>query len=120
MAERKTIYLCLAHMSEEGWEQKYVKEAFDTNWMVPQGLNVNGLRVTHYTDVSAQVQAMGVEERAIPILEHVLKNHRVTNGEMRKILGVSRATAMRILQKLNPLLESVGQGAGGYYRIRNY
>lgn len=31
MAERKTIYLCLAHMSEEGWEQKYVKEAFDTN-----------------------------------------------------------------------------------------
>ena len=30
--ERKTIYLCLAHMSEEGgMEQKYVKEAFDTN-----------------------------------------------------------------------------------------
>ena len=25
--ERKTIYLCLAHMSDEGWEQKYVKEA---------------------------------------------------------------------------------------------
>lgn len=35
--ERKTIYLCLAHMSEEGWEQKYVKEAFDTNWVVPMG-----------------------------------------------------------------------------------
>jgi hypothetical protein len=31
MSERKTIYLCLAHMSDEGWEQKYVKEAFDTN-----------------------------------------------------------------------------------------
>ena len=30
--ERKTIYLCLAHMSETGEEQKYVKEAFDTNW----------------------------------------------------------------------------------------
>ena len=41
MAERKTIYLCLAHMSEEGWEQKYVKEAFDTNWVVPMGPNVN-------------------------------------------------------------------------------
>lgn len=27
MAERKRIYLCLAHMSEEGWEQKYIKEA---------------------------------------------------------------------------------------------
>lgn len=39
--ERKMIYLCLAHMSEEGWEQKYVKEAFDTNWVVPMGPNVN-------------------------------------------------------------------------------
>ena len=39
--ERKTIYLCLAHMSDEGFEQKYVKEAFDTNWVVPMGPNVN-------------------------------------------------------------------------------
>ncbi len=39
--ERKTIYLCLAHMSEACWEQKYVKEAFDTNWVVPMGPNVN-------------------------------------------------------------------------------
>ena len=39
--ERKTIYLCLAHMSEDGAEQKYVKEAFDTNWVVPMGPNVN-------------------------------------------------------------------------------
>ena len=35
--ERK--YLCLAHMS--GNEQKYVQEAFDTNWIVPLGPNVN-------------------------------------------------------------------------------
>ncbi|MCI6338259.1 MAG: aminotransferase class I/II-fold pyridoxal phosphate-dependent enzyme [Prevotella sp.] len=41
MEERKTIYLCLAHMSEDGMEQKYVKEAFDTNWVVPMGPNVN-------------------------------------------------------------------------------
>lgn len=37
----KMIYLCLAHMSESGAEQKYVKEAFDTNWVVPLGPNVN-------------------------------------------------------------------------------
>ena len=42
MSDRKTIYLCLAHMSDEGIEQKYVKEAFDTNWVVPLGPNVNG------------------------------------------------------------------------------
>ena len=40
MANR--IYLCLAHMSEAGVEQKYIKEAFDTNWVVPLGPNVNG------------------------------------------------------------------------------
>lgn len=38
---RTTIYLCLAHMSEDGIEQKYIKEAFDTNWVVPMGPNVN-------------------------------------------------------------------------------
>jgi len=39
--ERKTIYLCLAHMSENKMEEKYVQEAFDTNWVVPMGPNVN-------------------------------------------------------------------------------
>ena len=34
------IYLCLAHMS--GNEMQYIQEAFDTNWVVPLGPNVNG------------------------------------------------------------------------------
>jgi dTDP-4-amino-4,6-dideoxygalactose transaminase len=38
----KRIYLCLAHMSENGAEQRFIKEAFDTNWVVPLGPNVNG------------------------------------------------------------------------------
>ena len=33
------ILLCLAHMS--GQEMKYIQEAFDTNWVVPLGPNVN-------------------------------------------------------------------------------
>ena len=37
---QKRIYLCLAHMS--GNEQKFIQEAFDTNWVVPLGPNVNG------------------------------------------------------------------------------
>ena len=41
MLERKMIYLCLAHMSKVGMEQKYVKEAFDTNWGVQMRPNVN-------------------------------------------------------------------------------
>lgn len=36
------IYLASPHMSDEGYEQKYIKEAFDTNWIAPLGANVNG------------------------------------------------------------------------------
>lgn len=54
MSERKTIYLCLAHMSEDGVEQKYVKEAFDTNWVVPLGPNVNGFEADLEKFVNAQ------------------------------------------------------------------
>ena len=38
MQER--IWLSLAQMG--GGEQKYIQEAFDTNWVVPLGPNVNG------------------------------------------------------------------------------
>ncbi|WP_152657626.1 DegT/DnrJ/EryC1/StrS aminotransferase family protein [Oceanobacillus sp. CFH 90083] len=39
MSER--IFLSSPHMSEEGYEQQYVQEAFDTNWIAPLGTNVN-------------------------------------------------------------------------------
>src|SRR6056297_1054575 len=35
------IWLSSPHMSDEGYEMKYVKEAFDTNWVAPLGPNVN-------------------------------------------------------------------------------
>ena len=39
----KKIYLSPPHLTGE--EQKYVKEAFDTNWVAPLGPNVNGLEL---------------------------------------------------------------------------
>lgn len=36
------IWLSSPHMSDEGYEQEYIKEAFDTNWIAPLGPNVNG------------------------------------------------------------------------------
>lgn len=36
------ILLSSPHMSAEGYEEKYVKEAFDTNWIAPLGANVDG------------------------------------------------------------------------------
>ena len=38
--EQKRILLCLAHMS--GREMDFIREAFEQNWVVPMGPNVNG------------------------------------------------------------------------------
>ncbi|MER2171442.1 MAG: aminotransferase class I/II-fold pyridoxal phosphate-dependent enzyme [Psychrobacillus psychrodurans] len=38
---KERIFLSSPHMSEEGYEMQYVKEAFDTNWIAPLGKNVN-------------------------------------------------------------------------------
>lgn len=40
--ESKRILLSSPHMSDQGYEQEYVKEAFDTNWIAPLGANVTG------------------------------------------------------------------------------
>lgn len=37
----KKIYLASPHMSDEGYEMQYIKEAFDTNWVAPLGKNVD-------------------------------------------------------------------------------
>ncbi len=37
----KRIFLSSPHMSKEGYEQEYVKDAFDKNWIAPLGENVN-------------------------------------------------------------------------------
>jgi len=36
------IYLSSPHMSDEGYEMAFIKEAFDTNWIAPLGPNVDG------------------------------------------------------------------------------
>lgn len=61
----KRIYLCLAHMS--GNEQKYIKEAFDTNWVVPLGPNVNGFEedLQHFIGQNKHVVALSSGTAAI-------------------------------------------------------
>lgn len=55
---KSRIYLCLAHMSGE--EQKYIREAFETNWVVPLGPNVNGFEsdLKQYIESDANGKAM--------------------------------------------------------------
>lgn len=38
----KKIYLSSPHMSDEGYEQAYIEEAFESNWIAPLGANVDG------------------------------------------------------------------------------
>lgn len=40
MNNKHHIFLASPHMSSEGYEQEYIKEAFDTNWIAPLGKNV--------------------------------------------------------------------------------
>lgn len=41
METNRHIYLCLAKMSPDGAEQRFIQEAFDTNWVAPLGPNVD-------------------------------------------------------------------------------
>ena len=67
---RDRIYLCLAHMS--GKEQDYIKEAFDTNWVVPMGPNVNAFEKDLEKFVNKRVEInpeTGKPEREIAPLD---------------------------------------------------
>ncbi|PFA18423.1 aminotransferase DegT [Bacillus cereus] len=55
MGER--IFLSSPHMSDEGYEMQYVKEAFDTNWIAPLGENVNGFEKELATKVGSKTAA---------------------------------------------------------------
>ena len=59
------IYLCLAHMS--GKEQDIIKEAFDTNWVVPLGPNVNAFEeeLKHFVGQNKEVVALSAGTAAI-------------------------------------------------------
>lgn len=56
----KRIYLCLAHMS--GNEMKYIQEAFDTNWVVPLGPNVNAFEEELKRFIASPEPSSGREE----------------------------------------------------------
>ena len=67
---RERIYLCLAHMS--GREMEFIKEAFDTNWVVPMGPHVNGF---------------------VKDLEEFVNHRRGAEPLDRKVVGLSAGTA---------------------------
>ncbi|ADV44099.1 DegT/DnrJ/EryC1/StrS family aminotransferase [Bacteroides helcogenes] len=61
----KRIYLCLAHMS--GKEMGFIQEAFDTNWVVPLGPNVNAFEqdLEHFVGRNKKVVALSAGTAAV-------------------------------------------------------
>lgn len=62
---QKRILLCLAHIS--GHEMKFIQEAFDTNWVVPLGPNVNGFEkdLEQYMGQNKRVVALSAGTAAV-------------------------------------------------------
>ena len=60
---RERIYLCLAHMS--GREIDFIKEAFDTNWVVPMGPNVNGFEKDLKMFVNNRVNESTLDKKVV-------------------------------------------------------
>ena len=62
---KQRIYLSLAHMG--GREQEFIKEAFDTNWVVPLGPNVNAFEqeLAAYVGQDRHVVALSAGTAAI-------------------------------------------------------
>lgn len=74
---KEKIYLASPHMSDEGYEQEFVKEAFDTNWIAPLGTNVNEFEkelatkvgVGHAAALSAGTAAIHMALKAVGVGE---------------------------------------------------
>lgn len=78
--ENKKIYLASPHMSDEGYEQEYVKEAFDTNWIAPLGENVNEFEkgIQEY----AQVKSAAALTAGTAAIHMALKALEVKEGDI--------------------------------------
>ncbi len=50
---KEKIWLSSPHMSDEGYELEYIKDAFEKNWIAPLGENVDGFEndIKEYSDV---------------------------------------------------------------------
>lgn len=88
---KERILLCLAHMS--GKEQDFIKEAFDQNWVVPLGPNVNGFE----KDLENFVNKVSISNEELAISNSADKDNcssRVEHPALdKKVVALSAGTA---------------------------
>jgi len=54
LIKEKKIYLSSPHMSDEGYEMEYIKEAFESNWIAPLGPNVDNFEKEFAAKIGAK------------------------------------------------------------------
>jgi dTDP-4-amino-4,6-dideoxygalactose transaminase len=74
------IWLSSPHMSDEGYELEYIKEAFDTNWIAPLGANVDGFERELASKIGAKHAAALVSGTAA--MHMALKAAGVSQGDI--------------------------------------
>lgn len=77
---KQHIFLASPHMSDEGYEKEYIKEAFDTNWIAPLGKNVTEFEIEMAQKLGAKkAVALSAGTAAIHM---ALKSIGVTQGDI--------------------------------------
>ncbi len=103
----------------ECWGRGYkrIMEAINKYKLLPPQIEIiNGLNITYYTDVRSQLSSQKMDEKYIAVIEFAVKNGRITNSDVQKILGISKTTAFRLLQRMDKWLILHGKiGKGAYY-----
>ena len=88
----KKILLASPHMSDEGYEQQFIKEAFDTNWIAPLGENVNKFEeeIANYVGVKtgAALVLAGLCAKGktkVENIEYILRGYENLDQKLRKL-----------------------------------
>lgn len=74
------IFLASPHMSDEGYEMKYIEEAFSTNWIAPLGANVDGFEKELAEKVEAKYSAALISGTAA--IHMALKSAGIEQGDI--------------------------------------
>ena len=75
---KSKIWLSPPHMG--GTEDKFVREAFETNWIAPLGPNVNGFENDRERDGDAKHRKL--KRQSIMLLNNIISKHRIIEGKI--------------------------------------
>ncbi len=75
LSRNDRIYLASPHMSDEGYEQHYIQQAFETNWIAPLGFNVDNfekelaekVEIKHAAALSSGTAAIHLALKAVGV-----------------------------------------------------